>query len=145
MDKRIKQFCPKGHDTFTAGRTKQRKCKVCIAIYWDKYRKTHKEKIRLISKKYEAANKDRIADQKLRHKYGFSLAEKQEMYCKQNGTCATCLFVFESVNAAHLDHNHATGKVRGLLCSDCNHVAGKVKDSPARLRFIADYLEQAAK
>jgi Recombination endonuclease VII len=144
MDRRIKQFCPKGHDTFVAGRTKQRKCKICIAIYWDSYRKSHKEKIRFISRKYEAAHKDQIADQKLRSKYGFSLAEKQILYGRQNGICATCPFVFESVNAAHLDHSHETGKIRGLLCGSCNHVIGKVKDSPARLRSIADYLEQTA-
>jgi hypothetical protein len=143
MDKRIKQFCPKGHDTFIVGRTKQRKCKVCIALYLKKYRKMNPEKVRAIGRKYEIANRDKIADQKLRSKYGFSLVKKQVLYNQQNGTCATCPFIFESVNAAHLDHNHATGKVRGLLCSDCNHVAGKVKDSPARLRSIADYLEQA--
>mgnify|MGYP001576209901 CR=1 FL=1 len=41
----------------------------------------------------------------------------------------------------HIDHNHTTGAVRGLLCTQCNVGVGMLKDSPAVLRAAANYLE----
>ena len=47
-----------------------------------------------------------------------------------------------NTRALHLDHDHATGKFRGWLCNGCNSALGHVKDDPAVLRKLADYLEQ---
>jgi len=41
-----------------------------------------------------------------------------------------------------IDHCHDSGRVRGILCKDCNLVLGWMKDTPARLRALADYLER---
>ena len=55
----------------------------------------------------------------------------------QDGLCAikTC-----SNKAIHLDHNHITGKIRGILCSNCNHALGKIKDNIFILSSLIDYL-----
>lgn len=142
INSRTRRYCPKGHDTTVTGRYDSH-CKECVKAYQKIYRKAHPDKIRAIGRKYEALFKDKIADSKLRSKYGITLLRKEEMFAAQAGKCATCTFVFISVSSAHVDHCHTTKKVRGLLCSDCNHVAGKVKDDPIRLRAIAAYLEAA--
>ena len=41
----------------------------------------------------------------------------------------------------HIDHNHATGAIRGVLCGGCNQALGFAKDNPATLRSLAEYLE----
>lgn len=64
--------------------------------------------------------------------------------------CNACGMPFESQDDAQVDHDHAccpglvgcSNCVRGLLCSGCNVALGFVKDSPARLRALADYLER---
>lgn len=147
MDKRRKRVCSKGHDTAIVGRNKEHRCNACIAARQEwvrEYHRTHPEKHRAACLKYQRVHKDRDTSRRLKQKYGITLVDKQAMFDNQLAKCKTCSFVFVSVYSAHVDHCHTTGKVRGLLCSDCNLVAGKAKDSPARLRSIADYLEQAA-
>ncbi|MFG2001358.1 endonuclease VII domain-containing protein [Spirillospora sp. NPDC048911] len=52
--------------------------------------------------------------------------------------CPIC----RSASAAHVDHCHETGAVRGLLCPECNTGMGQLRDDPATLRRAADYLEE---
>lgn len=52
--------------------------------------------------------------------------------------CAICAAIDELVG----DHDHATGKPRGILCRNCNLALGNMADDPARLRAAADYLER---
>jgi len=78
--------------------------------------------------------------------YGVSPEQYAAMLEAQGGQCAIC----DSDqwpgkgNSPHVDHEHATGKVRGLLCTNCNNGLGNFGDDPARLRAAADYLEAHA-
>ncbi len=84
----------------------------------------------------------------LKKLYGLTLADFDRMLTEQGGLCAICRQPpTEAVNQTgqrglHVDHDHATGAVRGLLCTNCNGSLGKMKDSPELLRAAADYLEQ---
>ena len=58
------------------------------------------------------------------------------MLAAQAGLCAVC----RSAPAVHVDHDHATGTVRALLCFNCNGGLGQFKDDPDVLRAAADYV-----
>jgi hypothetical protein len=62
----------------------------------------------------------------------------------QNGGCAGC-GVVQVERRLCVDHDHVTGRVRGLLCGRCNLAIGSVRDDPATLRHLANYLEAATK
>jgi hypothetical protein len=64
------------------------------------------------------------------------------MLAKQRGVCAICKTEDPGPrsNHFHIDHDHATGKVRGLLCNNCNRGIGLLKDSPSVLLQAHLYL-----
>ncbi len=103
-------------------------------------RRLEKEKI------HRAANKllfaRRVAESALRRAYGMDFEDWARIYELQNGCCAGCSrrLIFDWTT--HVDHDHLTGAVRGLLHGDCNMVLGRVKDDPATLRRLALYLER---
>ncbi|MGV5033770.1 endonuclease VII domain-containing protein [Streptomyces sp. NRAIS4] len=59
------------------------------------------------------------------------------MIASQRGLCAICL----AASPAHVDHCHKTGRVRGVLCFNCNSAIGKLGDNPDAVRRAAAYLE----
>lgn len=78
-----------------------------------------------------------------RAKYGITLSQFDAMVTMQHGACAICGEVVPAStvkNNWHVDHDHATGKVRGLLCQDCNLGLGRFKDNPAALQSAIYYL-----
>ena len=72
----------------------------------------------------------------LTRRYGITAAEADHMLRNQNGVCAIC----GVAPAAHVDHDHATGVVRALLCFNCNGGLGQFKDDPDVLRAAAEYV-----
>jgi hypothetical protein len=86
-------------------------------------------------------------DTDLRRQYGIGLGDFSAMVAIQDNKCAIC-GVPEThiragkVKALAVDHDHATGQIRQLLCSDCNTAIGKMRDDPQRLRAAADYIER---
>lgn len=75
----------------------------------------------------------------LRRRYGIGMAEVEAMIADQGGTCAVCPGAPE-----HVDHDHVTGRVRGVLCFNCNQALGNVRDNPEVLQGLIDYLAEAA-
>jgi hypothetical protein len=71
--------------------------------------------------------------------YGITVEEYYTMVEAQDGRCLTC----DRETTLVVDHDHASGVVRGLLCNNCNLALGHANDDPARLRRMAKYLERA--
>jgi len=75
--------------------------------------------------------------------YGVTPDEYEAMMLSQDGRCAICRSDAwpGKHNRPHVDHDHVTGKVRGLLCGKCNVGLGNLGDDPERLRAAAAYIE----
>lgn len=73
-----------------------------------------------------------------RSKYGLSADEYARLWTEQDGDCAICGEYRDLV----VDHCHATGRVRGLLCHRCNVALGWLDDDPVRMRAVAEYIER---
>ena len=76
----------------------------------------------------------------LRKSYGLTESEVVEILTSQDGLCAIC----QSAPAIHIDHDHRTGAVRGMLCFRCNAALGQLGDSPDVLVRATRYLLTAA-
>ncbi|WP_245722308.1 endonuclease VII domain-containing protein [Micromonospora matsumotoense] len=72
----------------------------------------------------------------LRRRYGIGEEEFQELLAEQGGVCAIC----GAEDPQHLDHDHRTGWVRGILCFNCNGGLGQFRDSRTRLARAITYL-----
>ena len=72
----------------------------------------------------------------LKRRCGLSIADVDAMIEAQGGTCAVC-----PGPPQHVDHNHDTGEVRGILCFNCNQALGNARDNPDVLRGLVRYLD----
>lgn len=78
----------------------------------------------------------------LTRRYGITAEEADALIEEQGGLCAICQRVPNQKykNPWHIDHNHETGKVRGMLCHQCNTALGNFNDDPETLERALDYL-----
>lgn len=79
----------------------------------------------------------------LMRKYGITAEDYDRMFQEQGGRCAICRTDQTGHKAhyrMHVDHDHLTGKVRGLLCNQCNVGLSNFKDDPELLRIAIEYL-----
>lgn len=93
---------------------------------------------------YYVANRSSFRKYNLKHLYGISIEQYDEMYQRQGGRCAVC-GTHQSLlkRRLYVDHDHKTGKVRGLLCYNCNSAIGKLGDSLEGLQRAIDYMKTA--
>lgn len=93
-------------------------------------------------------NPERFRGYHYKHRYGVTTDEVAAMHAAQSGGCAICrapiaLTGTKRTELAAVDHCHASGAVRGLLCRNCNLLLGNAKDSPETLRAALAYLGRA--
>lgn len=74
--------------------------------------------------------------------YGLTREGHAALVAEQAGTCAICKTACSTGRDLAVDHDHTTGKVRGLLCQACNVTLGQMRDDPQLLRAAADYLDE---
>ena len=85
------------------------------------------------------ANAANMASQ-LPRKFGMSVEDYYDMLNRQNGACAICRAKPKASRRLSVDHDHATGTVRGLLCHNCNVMLGLARDTTDILLRAVRYL-----
>jgi hypothetical protein len=118
--------------------------------YAKAYREANREKRRAYIRHRYATDAEFRAKKKERERkrehartcrrYGISVEQFDEMFARQHGACGICERPFQ--HTPHIDHDHATHTVRGLLCNMCNLGLGHFEDNPTFLRNAARYLER---
>lgn len=117
--------------------TTQSMCKAC--------NKARAKALRLLnpSRSYDACRRSRI-----KRAYGMTWEAFVVLVAEQGNACAICrdpLDAHKRNRRAHVDHDHKTGEVRGILCGRCNPALGAFRDRPELLEAAAQYLRQRAK
>lgn len=110
------------------------RCEVCLT--WRReYNRARR--LKLPDELPEASRKSWLWSQ-----YKLTLADYEAMLASQNGVCAICSRPprGQRDKYLHVDHDHATGRVRALLCGPCNTGIGQFQDNPALLAAAIDYL-----
>lgn len=151
----------------TAKRSKdgfQNYCRSCCKAYQKKWRAENREHHRATQRARYAANPEKACEVQRRYRdkhrdrlspmwrdrrravtlaqYGLTPASYEELLKSQDHACAIC----RSTDPRHwsgrfqIDHDHDTGKVRGLLCASCNGGLGLFRDDPKRLAVAITYL-----
>lgn len=109
-----------------------------------KYRLKNADKIRENREKYinSETGKAKCRNYVLKQQYGIDLQIYNQMFEQQNGCCAICgKHQSELKIALAVDHDHKTGKIRGLLCRQCNLLIGNSNESVDVLKKATTYLE----
>jgi hypothetical protein len=119
--------------------------------YQVEYSKRNRDRLTAAAAKWREKNADRNLDNHLRRTYGLTLEEYRQLLIEQGGGCAIC-GARESRNCSaikndqagrlHVDHDHHTDEVRGLLCGACNRGIGQLQHDPRLCRDAAAYLEK---
>ena len=98
------------------------------------------ERVRENMARFTAAGKRKQSNRKshLKRKYGLTLEEFEELLAAQGGGGAIC----GRPNPDNVDHDHVTGRVRGILCWNCNVGVGQFEDSEERLAAATAYVTE---
>lgn len=113
-----------------------------VAEYTREYhsRPEYKEKHRERNRQRYQRDPDVFRRTRLIREFGITLEQYQLMFAEQDGKCAICRKPCKSGRQLAVDHCHDTGKVRGLLCMNCNRAIGWLEDDVDRLMAAAAYI-----
>ncbi len=145
--------CPK-HNILKVsyGKNNESVCKTCRSDYMrDYYNRNPEARIKSIasSKRWRLANPDINRNSQLKHhfkkNYGLPLETWNELRDLHNNLCAICrrsAAQSSKVEARlHIDHDHKTNTIRGLLCGRCNRAIGHFQEDTNLMRLAISYLE----
>ncbi len=134
--KHKKRVCINGHDTFQCGRNSTGHCTSCQTIGHKSFTDRNIQFKRIYNWK-----RDKMINCSGKP---FNYEDYLQLFKEQAGRCANknCRIPQSELKSSfHVDHDHKTGRVRGLLCKNCNWALGTIKDSLSKLEGLIAYLK----
>lgn len=157
----------KAIDEFSIRENGQRRkqCKACRQSKVSVWHRSNADKMLAYHRTWSATNPERVREYRKRmqekdpllnrtkalRRYGLTLEDYENILSAQGGVCAACgepelVATYRGKpRPLAIDHDHATGHIRGLLCSSCNVALGYARECPKRLRALAVYIESSTK
>lgn len=106
-------------------------CKACKATRVYKWRDENRDQYNASAKQWGQRNTEKRYGSEIKRRYGCTLEMYNTLLVRQEGKCAICSVLHnpaEKKGRLYVDHCHATGKIRALLCKHCNSMLGYAKD-----------------
>jgi hypothetical protein len=109
-----------------------------------KWQQENAGRLNAYRREYRQRPERKVADREgyLNRKYGITIADYEQMFDSQKGACAICLEPRPEERTLHVDHDHDTGVIRGLLCFRCNNALGDFREEYELFQRAADYLDR---
>ncbi len=109
--------------------------------YYAQYYADNREKLNAYKAKWSKDNPMKALNISLKRRFGISRLDYESMLASQEGRCAICGSSDPRIgNCFCVDHDHKTGKIRGLLCRHCNSLIGFARDEQVVLERAIVYL-----
>ena len=116
--------------------TKNREREIARVRAWQQ---ANRERVNETQKRTRARRKPAAREDHLKRTFGITQADYERMLHEQGGGCAICGRPPRAESSLHVDHDHETGEVRGLLCFRCNGGGGQFGEDEERLLVAAAY------
>ena len=109
--------------------------------YMQKWKDKNRERTNQLARESHKRNRykhvEKLKDKHLMMSYGITMIDKKKMILRQGNKCLICEGQFKNSRDCHIDHNHFTGQVRGVLCHVCNTKLGWYeKNSPKVNKYL---------
>jgi len=106
----------------------------------EKYNNKPERKISMAE--YYKKNKDKAINRQMMANYGITLTEYNQLLDNQKSLCYICGSPPSQNRRLHIDHCHNSGKIRSLLCGNCNTALGLLKEDSSRVKKMIQYIEE---
>lgn len=102
-----------------------------------------KENKKIYRRRWEKDNRIRKEAYRIRRKFKIALIDAMVLVERRiKEACNACGIESKGGHLSHIDHDHRTGKIRGILCHNCNVTLGQMNDNITRLKNLIAYLEE---
>jgi len=139
--KEIDNFQPQGYQCRSCRNKKQQAYWASLPEDIRKQRQNSLEYKKEYAKRNSVKIKKLARAQHLKRKFKMTVEEYDAILEKQNGVCLLCKNVCDTGNSLAVDHDHDSGKIRGLLCKNCNTALGLFKDNVDVMTRAIEYIE----
>jgi hypothetical protein len=109
-----------------------------------RWQQDNPERLNEYRREYRQRPERKAADREgyLKRKYGMTIADYDRMFAAQHGVCAICDEARPDERTLHVDHDHETRAIRGLLCFRCNNALGDFREEYELFQRAANYLDR---